>query len=440
MNRPAYIFVLLVSAAAVGLLATLIPYVALADLDGRDAIGLFFFVAVALLAEALAIDFGSGKQARSSLAFLPILSCATLFSPAISVLVVLCVITCSNFVLRRQQFAKGLFNVSQVVLAVGIGGVLYSGLARLTSTANISLVGFAALACAFFVTNIMLTGIALALIREQPISVVLPQVIGPRGSNLWYDLLASPIAVVGAMLYQSHYVTGILIILLPLLLIRYSYLSKLQLEEANRDLLKVLVKAIETRDPYTSGHSLRVATLARAIAEDLSLSRRKVEQIETAALLHDIGKIDSVYATVILKPYDLNAEERSLIRTHATKGADLLESLSSVSRDVIRAVRHHHERYDGTGYPDGLRGTSIPLAARIIMLCDSIDAMLSDRPYRSALSLPKVHAELARCSSTQFDPHLVTVVLARNTLQRAAALAQRSADVERFTPALASSA
>jgi putative nucleotidyltransferase with HDIG domain len=172
----------------------------------------------------------------------------------------------------------------------------------------------------------------------------------------------------------------------------------------------------------------------------LSLSRRKVEQIETAALLHDIGKIDSVYATVILKPYDLNAEERSLIRTHATKGADLLESLSSVSRDVIRAVRHHHERYDGTGYPDGLRGTSIPLAARIIMLCDSIDAMLSDRPYRSALSLPKVHAELARCSSTQFDPHLVTVVLARNTLQRAAALAQRSADVERFTPALASSA
>jgi putative nucleotidyltransferase with HDIG domain len=165
--------------------------------------------------------------------------------------------------------------------------------------------------------------------------------------------------------------------------------------------------------------------LARAIAEDLGEPKRNVERTETAALLHDIGKIDSVYEAVIRKPYDLNASERELIRTHATKGADLLESLSSVSAEVIKAVRHHHERYDGSGYPSGLKGEEIPLAARIIMLCDSIDAMLSDRPYRKALSLEKTRLELIRCSGTQFDPTIVRVILQQNTLERAAWVADR---------------
>jgi putative nucleotidyltransferase with HDIG domain len=295
---------------------------------------------------------------------------------------------------------------------------------------TVDYVGFLALATTFFAVNIALASTAIALMKQQRIASVFKQVIGPRGGNLWYDLLASPIAIVPAILYFDYFVTGILIILLPLLLIRYSYLSKVQLEEANRDLLKVLVKAIETRDPYTSGHSVRVATLARLIAEDLRLPERRIDAIETAALLHDIGKIDSIYETVIRKPYDLNEAERNLIRTHASKGADLLQSLSSVSADVIRGVRHHHERCDGTGYPDGLRGTEIPVAGRIIMLCDSVDAMLSDRPYRRALSIVKVRAELIRCSGTQFDPSIVQVVLSRNTLERAAGLVATSASVD----------
>jgi putative nucleotidyltransferase with HDIG domain len=223
-------------------------------------------------------------------------------------------------------------------------------------------------------------------------------------------------------LYADYNVGGLLVIVLPLLLIRYSYLSKVQLEEANKDLLKVLVKAIETRDPYTSGHSMRVATLARLIAEDIGLTPKHVERAETAALLHDIGKIDSVYEAVIRKPHDLTTAERDLIRTHATKGADLLQSLSSVNSEVVRAVRHHHERYDGTGYPSGLTGEDIPIISRIIMLCDSVDAMLSDRPYRSALSIEKTRLELVRCAGSQFDPSIVHVVLRSNTLERAASL------------------
>src|SRR4029079_14307409 len=139
-------------------------------------------------------------------------------------------------------------------------------------------------------------------------------------------------------------------------------------QQANQDLLKVLVKTIETRDAYTSGHSLRVSHLARIIAEDMGLPRRRVEEVETAGLLHDIGKIDTIYSEIIRKPHELTDDERRVIRTHAVKGAELLESLTSLNAAMIAGVRHHHERFDGTGYPNGLKGEAIPLYARIIMI------------------------------------------------------------------------
>jgi len=438
MDRRTRAFLVIVVALAAGLLI-LLPKEPLTTLDLRALAGLLGFFLVATLAEGLAIDFGTGKQARSSLAFLPLLACTILFSPIVSVVIVVTTLAVSSFLLRRQSLLKGGFNIAQVVISVGLAGTAY-GL-RATPLASgpdveISYLGFSLLAASFFSTNILFASSAIAVIRRQPLSLILPQVVGPRGANLWYDLLASPIAIVTAILYDDYWITGLFVIILPLLLIRYSYLSKLQLEEANRDLLKVLVKAIETRDPYTSGHSLRVATLARLIGRDLDLPNSKVEQVEMAALLHDIGKIDSIYSAVIRKPYDLNTDEKNLIRTHATKGADLLETLSSVGSEIVRAVRHHHERFDGTGYPDGLRGEGIPIAARIIMLSDSIDAMLSDRPYRKALTVEHVYGELARCSSSQFDPSIVRVILGRDTLQRAAELVRREQELGPDIPAL----
>jgi putative nucleotidyltransferase with HDIG domain len=429
MNRKPYVFFGLVVAAAT-LLVYNLPADLMFALPARHAVGLAFFVLVAVIGEVMAIEFGSGKPARSSLAFLPFLASIVVFAPFSAVTAAALVSAFSTIVLSKQSPFKALFNISQAVLAVGAAAIIYQLLlphemAVAPVRASISYIGFPALAVAFFAANIGLASVAISLIRQQPFLQVLQQVVGPRGSNLVYDFLASPIAIVLAMLYSSHYILGIIIILLPLLLIRYSYLSKLQLEEANRDLLKVLVKAIETRDPYTSGHSLRVAALSKAVAQDLNLPKRKVDEIETAALLHDIGKIDSVYEAVIRKPHDLTDHERILIKTHATRGADLLQSLSSVSREVIRAVRHHHERYDGTGYPDGMRGEEIPLAGRIIMMSDSVDAMLSDRPYRRALSITKVRSELIRCSGSQFDPELVQTVLRNNTLERAAELVGR---------------
>ena len=359
------------------------------------------------------------------------------FVPVIAVSITIAVISISNFAFRRQQWLKAVFNVAQVAIAVGLGSLLYHAASRFPIE-HVDYAAFALLAVEFFAANILLTGGALALMRSEPIFSILPQVVGPRGSNLWYDFLASPIAAVTGSLYTDYGIGGIVIIVLPLLLIRYSYLSKLQLEETNHDLLRVLVKAIETRDPYTSGHSVRVSTLAREVARDLALLPKRVSRIETAALLHDIGKIDAVYADLILKPYDLDVDERELIRTHAVRGAELLESLSSLSKEVIATVRHHHERFDGDGYPDGLSGEDIPLGARIIMVCDSVDAMLSDRPYRRALEIAEVEAELVRCSGSQFDPAIVDIMLRRRTLDRAARLVASEADIPHFRTKLAS--
>ncbi len=426
MNRKAQVFVLAVTALA-GALTYSLPALGDYALSASEILSFLVYVAVGILAEAMAIDFrtGSGRPAKSSLAFLPFLAAVVVFPPRGAVLLVAVVVAISQFVLRRNDLLRSVFNIAQGVVAAAVGAHAYALLSDPSNRAEIAFFGFALLAAAFFFINVLLSSTALSLIRRQSLRSTMHQVAGGRGANLWYDLLASPIALVPAALYDDYRAGGLIIIVFPLLLIRYSYLGKVQLEEANRDLLKVLVKAIETRDPYTSGHSVRVATLARAIATDLDLSPKQIDRIETAALLHDIGKIDSVYEAVIRKPYDLNADERELIRTHATKGADLLESLTSVNTEIIRAVRHHHERYDGSGYPLGLTGEEIPIAARIIMLSDSIDAMLSDRPYRKALSIEKTRLELVRCAGTQFDPDIVRAVLQKDTLERATWLAER---------------
>jgi putative nucleotidyltransferase with HDIG domain len=223
--------------------------------------------------------------------------------------------------------------------------------------------------------------------------------------------MVSPLAIVVAFFYASSGGIGLILSLLPLFFIRHAYLNTYRLEQANRDLLKVLVKAIETRDPYTSGHSQRVASLAGQIARQMSLSARKIETIEMSALLHDVGKIDVIYTEILRKPERLTPEEQRIIESHVTKGVELLKSLASVPEEVIAAVRHHHEREDGQGYPDGLTGDQIPLGAKIIKVCDAVDAMLSDRPYRAALSRDQVRQELASHIHDEFDARVVACVL-----------------------------
>src|SRR5688500_15615433 len=171
-----------------------------------------------------------------------------------------------------------------------------------------------------------------------------------------------------------------------------------------------MVKSIEARDPYTSGHSRRVQDYSMMIARALGLGEREVQSIGRAALLHDIGKIHEKYGPILRKAERLTAEEWNTMREHPSDGAELIATMTPL-RELVTAVRHHHENWDGTGYPDGLVGELIPLAARIIRFADTIDAMTTARPYRPSLTAAEVRGEIVRCRGSQFDPGLVDRLL-----------------------------
>jgi putative nucleotidyltransferase with HDIG domain len=170
-----------------------------------------------------------------------------------------------------------------------------------------------------------------------------------------------------------------------------------------------LAYALEAKDVYTSGHSQRVTEISVAIAKELGLPKESIEKIRLAGLVHDIGKI-GVRELVLNKPGSLSEEEYEHVRLHSETGEHILEPLVG-DKEILKAVRHHHERYDGAGYPDGLKGERIPLLARIIAVADTFDAMTSERPYRKALTKEAACAEVERCRGTQFDPEAADAFL-----------------------------
>lgn len=169
--------------------------------------------------------------------------------------------------------------------------------------------------------------------------------------------------------------------------------------------LTALSAAIEARDPYAKGHSSRVTVFAQAIARALRLEKERISVLRLGALLHDVGKL-VVPSAVLLKRGPLTDEELGLVRRHPAAGARMLRSLGA-PETILPLVLHHHERWDGAGYPTGCRGDDIPLEARVLCIADSFDAMTSTRPYRSSWTPDEALEELARCAGTQFDPELV---------------------------------
>jgi putative nucleotidyltransferase with HDIG domain len=174
-------------------------------------------------------------------------------------------------------------------------------------------------------------------------------------------------------------------------------------------LLHALTSAVDAKDAYTCGHSERVALLSRRLAKEIGLSDQQVERIYMAGLLHDVGKI-GVPEAVLQKTGKLTPEEFDQMKRHPGVGARILSDIKQVE-DIIPGVLHHHERYDGKGYPAGLSGQNIPLMGRIICLADCFDAMTSNRTYRRALPLEVALVEIRRCSGTQFDPGLAEAFL-----------------------------
>ncbi len=171
--------------------------------------------------------------------------------------------------------------------------------------------------------------------------------------------------------------------------------------------IKSIAHALDAKDQYTHGHSMRVTLYSLALAKKMNLSDELLEEIETTGLLHDIGKI-AIPEKILLKPGKLTDEEYEVIKTHPELGERLVASIEKL-RLISNWLKSHHERYDGKGYPDGLKGEEIPISSRIIAIADTYDAMTSNRAYRAALSHEVAIAEIQKCSGSQFDPKLAEI-------------------------------
>ena len=229
-------------------------------------------------------------------------------------------------------------------------------------------------------------------------------------AGLTYDVVAIFVVYAFARAYVDWGVFAIFGSIVLIYGFRETYQSKHQLEATNTELLELFVQTVEFRDPYTSGHSQRVRRFSRIIAQIIGLSAKETERVSRAALLHDVGKIHEIFAPILMKPGRLTPEERAIMELHPIKSAELVAKITSLS-DIVSAVRHHHENWDGTGYPDRLAGKDIPLASRIIMFADTIDAMTTDRPYRKALGEADVRSELVKWRGIQFDPDICDALL-----------------------------
>lgn len=169
--------------------------------------------------------------------------------------------------------------------------------------------------------------------------------------------------------------------------------------------LRAIIAGLEEKDSYTHGHSIRVAEYSVMIAQEMGFTDHQIREVEISALFHDIGKI-GIPDSILMKPARLTPAEFEIMKSHPVRSAQIMEKISAL-RNLIPGIKHHHERYDGLGYPDGLRGEEIPLYARIILVADTFDAMTSTRPYRLALNKEIAISELQNCSGTQFDAPLV---------------------------------
>ncbi len=348
-------------------------------------------------------------RVNTSVGFIPLLASVLLFGhpwPMVISGVTACFV--DTFV-RRKPAIRIWFNTAQYMLAAGLGGLIYARLGGSASLEEFSftLIPFVSLVAVFYIVNH--GSVALAVAFSSGVSV--REAWDRIGSgSLVTDLLSSTLAVLLAVLYVKMQFIGLAILVFPLFLVRQLYQMNLQLQEELEEKLELMVKAMEARDPYTSGHSRRVSEYATAIARELRLPATDLDGIKRAALLHDVGKIYEEFAPLLRKEGKLTAEERMTMQSHVLRSAQLVATAARLRGPVEAMIRHHHENFDGTGYPDGLSGKQIPVGARIIMIADTIDAMTTDRPYRKALSLARAIEELEKYAGNQFDPVLVKLV------------------------------
>ena len=342
-------------------------------------------------------------------------------------------ITVAHYLQKRPPLYRSLFNWATHVLAGSVPVLaIYTQPVPLT-VSNLPLLGVLTLLTApiYYLVETGLIASAISLAQGASFKTIWHQQFRWLANHY---LVLCVLGLLLAVAFQSLGLPGLIVFVLPVLMMRYTqkqYVDRTEesmrelkrmnqeltqanyeifsasqaIGQLNDELFLTLAKIIDARDPYAAGHAAQVADYAMAVASGLGVAPDRLERMRQAALLHDIGKL-GISERVLHKPGPLTPDEYEYIKTHAPLGAEFLETCQGL-RHLASFVRHHHEWWNGGGYPDALIGEQSPLEARILAVCDAAEAMASDRPYHRAMSLEEIIAELRRFAGTQFDPAVV---------------------------------
>ena len=390
------------------------------------------FLFLGFLSEIYAVWIPTyGSEVSSSMA----IYMASLFilGPSLTVAMVL-VTTLASEVLMRWEHLKAnprrcacilSFNIGQVVLTVSVTGLLFfkSGSTSFALATSIDYIwAMLAFICYAAVNLALVTGVVSMTERQGFLYRFLSYA---RDFSVQY-LVLGVLALLLADLYL-HSVWHMLLALVPLFLVHLSFRSYQRLRTEARKTFERISRILDERDHYTAVHSASVAELSARIAKEMGMSQRDIERIDIAARVHDIGKV-AIPDVILLKPGTFDEEEWEAMKRHPVISAELIEGLE-IYAPVARAVRHEHERWDGSGYPDGLKGDEIPLFSRLIAAADIYDALLTDRPYRRAFSREKTIEMIRDMRGTELDPEVVDVLMrVITTLPQEAPSSQAAAD------------
>ncbi|SHH28375.1 HD domain-containing protein [Desulfosporosinus lacus DSM 15449] len=305
----------------------------------------------------------------------------------------------------EQPLYKRVFNASQYVISLSVAHVAisYSEIPFFQFEIR-SIIFYIIAATIYMVMNMTIVAIVLGLVsNKSPWSI---WIVNFRWAVPNFMALV-PLGFLLALIYKDWGAQGILLLFIPLLISRHAFQLYIDMRENYLDTVEALVQALEAKDTYTSGHSARVGKLAVAVAEGIEMSEEKIEFLKYAAALHDVGKI-GVSEVILNKEGELLEVEWEAIRSHPVIGQTIIKGIKFLF-DIGQVVRHHHERFDGKGYPDGIQGEEIPLESRIIAVADTYDAITSDRSYRKGRTHDEAIAELKRVAGSQLDPKIVEV-------------------------------
>ncbi len=305
---------------------------------------------------------------------------------------------------RRDAWATAVvpiaFNVGQAVVAVSFAGILLRVLGREALAMRTAMdFGLAVSAFAvYFTLNVSLVVGIIAATQRRPFLHLLLENL--RAFFVQYTVLC--VSAILLAVLRSISIWHVFLALFPLTLVHISFRSYLKLQTQARSTFERISQLLDARDHYTAVHSSEVAELAVDVGREMGMPQGDLEQIDIAARVHDIGKV-AIPDAILLKPGPLNDEEWKLMKTHPVVSAQLIEGIEIYS-SVVDAVRHEHERWDGSGYPDGLKGEDIPLISRIIATADIYNALSTDRPYRKAFSPAEAMRLISEMRGTSIDP------------------------------------